>query len=228
VAAIVWKQLRESLPIALGGLAAIFGVALFIDISNGSMQHFAHTYAEVTITLGCCITLVVGIGTVLPDVSPQLSTFWRSRPINANLWYWVKFATGLAILAAVLVAPFVLISSVGRHSLSEVLQGTALVVAFCFAIYSAAVLMTLIVRHAVYAAILSIGLLTLYVGLAWVAWMTPRWIGWVEMPDYDASMTNGPAGWSVVLVIAVVMCFVVNSLFGWLAMRNDWGVRNRF
>lgn len=227
VTAIVWKQLRESLPMAVGGLAAIVGVALFINFSNGPLQPFADTYAEVTMTLGFCIALVVGIGTVLPEVSPQLNTFWRSRPINASLWYWVKFATGLAILTATIIAPFVLITSVGSHS-HRMLQGAAVVVAVCFAIYSAAMLMTLIVRHAVYAAILSLGLLTLYVGLAWVAWMTPRWLGWVNVPDYEERLSNGSVGWSVVLMIAVVACFVISALLGWLAMRNDWGVKSRF
>jgi hypothetical protein len=59
--------------------------------------------------------------------------------------------------------------------------------------------------------------------------MTPRWIGWADMPDYDPTLSNESAEWSVVLlVIAVVVCFVVNSLLGWLAMRNDWGVKSRF
>jgi hypothetical protein len=89
--------------------------------------------------------------------------------------------------------------------------------------------MTLIVRHAVYAAILSIGLLTLYAGLAWALWMTPIWIGWADMPDYDATLSSKSDEWSVVLLVTtVVVCFVVNSLLGWLAMRNDWGVRSRF
>ncbi len=44
-----------------------------------------------TSTIGLLVALVVGIGMILTDVSPPLNTFWRSRPINPDLWFWTKF-----------------------------------------------------------------------------------------------------------------------------------------
>jgi len=39
----------------------------------------------------------------------KLGNFWRSRPINPDLWFWAKYATGLLILLGVLYLPVALL-----------------------------------------------------------------------------------------------------------------------
>ena len=54
--------------------------------------------------------IVVGSGLYSADLSAGLGAFWRSRPISPNLWFWTKFAVGLAAVVGVLDGATILIS----------------------------------------------------------------------------------------------------------------------
>ena len=230
IAAIAWKQVRESGPIVLTGLAGIVVVVAVFIAGNalaitGTHVLFGWVYARVAIVFGFFVALVVGIGVCLYDVGPRLNTFWRSRPIHPDLWFWCKYATGLAVLLAVIYVPILLIAALGDTSVDD---GTNYPEAINIplgqiAVFAAAVAMTCLVRHAVYAAILSIPMVYLGIMLVWMTIVMARLIGWVERPIgglWELSDMQVAAGF--------VMSFVISTLVAWLAVRYDWGYKSRY
>ena len=176
--------------------------------------------------VGLLVSLVIGIGTFLTDVSPPLNTFWRSRPINPNGWFWIKILTNLAILEIPVVGVFVCVSAIvlaiggvpNRNEIDVVVVTLLTPIWVC----SAAVLMTCLVRHAIYAAIL--GLATMYAGfliLLGIFWSTQAALGRVDWHDSIDLTNRESAG-----IIAVLI--VVYTLLAWLAVRNDWGRKSRY
>jgi hypothetical protein len=225
--AVIWKQFRESAPIAAVGLAAIVGTATFMYAANAGFSRFADVYTEVSISLGCCVALVAGIGVALQDVRPQLNAFWRSRPIDGNLWFWTKFFTGLGVVAIAIYTPLIWL---GFKMLANQRDAGALlfIATLHVSTYAAAVAMTCLVRHAVYAAILSLGALMACIVAVWLVWMIPTWIGGFSLPD-DSSINLLDATLKMHMVVTgTVLCLVLSTITAWLAMRNDWGLKSRF
>jgi hypothetical protein len=221
-AAIAWKQLRESVDIAIAGLLGIFGFCAFtyatstnFDFEGGRIYQ---TYAAVAISLGFGIALVAGIGVSLHDSEPRLNTFWRSRPINPDAWFWIKFLTGLTIVLAAIYVPMWLMG--GSMDRDAMLSIPALHVGM----FAAAVATTCIVRHAIYAAILSLGVLTASIAATWLAWDIAKRVGLAELDTAIYSPFEKP---EVVLASAAI-CFIGSTIVAWLAMRNDWGLKSRY
>jgi hypothetical protein len=220
--ALVWKQLRESVPIVLAGLAVIVGTALVGYAMNTSeMTTFAEAYFQMTIVLGCVVALVAGIGVALQDVGPQLSTFWRSRPINPSLWFVAKCVTGLGVVLMAIYLPLFIIYVV--RDVSPDWELLSVVPLLHTAVYAAAVSLTCIVRHAVYAAVLSIGLVVAMSATGALSWRLAKWAGWVSESyrSYEAVALFS-------IVAAFVFCILTCTILGWLAMKNDWGWKARY
>lgn len=230
LAAVVWKQFRESIPIALAGLAAIVGTTIVMyaaERSSHPTTRFAEMYFTVSISLGFCIALVAGIGVALQDMGPQLSTFWRSRPIDGSLWFWTKFVTGLLIVVAVIYVPQLLLTGRSNYEHPEYTEVILVVATLHIATYAVAVAMTCLIRHAVYAAILSMGALIASVAVAWLAWTMPIKLGLMEAPGKDSLFFPKSMELPAMLT-GLVACFVVSAVIGWLAVRNDWGWKSRY
>jgi hypothetical protein len=244
--AIAWKQFRESGPLALVGLAGIVVVVaafLFGDFEP-SVSQFGEVYARVSVSMGLGIAIIIGIGVFLYDVGPGLNTFWRSRPINPNQWFWTKFFSGLAIVLAAIYGPIVLavlpkiVQAVAYMaekpesreriigSLSDSEMGFLLMFPLItIAIFAAAAAMTCLVRNAVYAAILSIGIV--FLGVATVAFALGlarlvRGDGWPEYTSDLFEMTE------LQFAAAFFFSFLTSTLLAWLAVRNDWGQKSRY
>lgn len=226
--AIAWKQFRDSVPIAAVGLVAIIAIALGISIADGRTQSFAHVYSRISIPIGFFVALVIGIGVVLPDITPQANAFWRSRPIDPNLWFWTKFATGLLVLTAIIGVPFLLVTGLGTELPYENALGPFLIVTVVYlAVYAAAVAMTCLVRHAVYAAILGMGSIMMFIVVAWCIRMIPVWFGITGgAKKVDIVFAEDPE--VSVAVIGIVACFVINTFLAWQATQRDWGLKSRF
>ena len=45
------------------------------------------------VSLGFGVALIVGIGVCLNDVGSSCNTFWRSQPINPDLWFWSEVSS---------------------------------------------------------------------------------------------------------------------------------------
>jgi hypothetical protein len=225
VAAIAWKQLRESGPIALLGLASIVGMSVLIAIL--ASQKSPDTSGSIVITatiIGFAIAMVMGIGVPHTDTAPTANSFWRSRPINPDLWFWTKLTTALAVLIGVLVLPMLLLESqvTGREigALFSEMRATALV---HVGIFFAALMMSCLVRHAVYAAILSIPVLYLGLMSVWLANRVRRRLGWTDaVAEHVHDLTENQV--AVAMAINIVAC----TLMAWLATRYDWGRKSRY
>jgi hypothetical protein len=154
LAAIAWKQLRESGPIALAGLAGIVGIAaLFVAIEPREVvakEDLIELIALITMTFGFAIAMVIGVGVSHSDMTPKVNAFWRSRPINPDLWFWTKALTALAVLVVVLYVPFMALVSQSNRIGVNTLDGR-IVVLVHLAVFAAAMAMSCLVRHAVYA-----------------------------------------------------------------------------
>lgn len=110
-AALVWINLRQSLPIALCGLiiAALFTL---VELSqcNDPRDGFRNQLPGFTWAVATLWATVVGVGIFAAELRPGLSGFWRSRPIGARSWFWCKFFTGLAATLLVLDGVTILVS----------------------------------------------------------------------------------------------------------------------
>lgn len=228
--AIAWKQFRESVPLVFVGLAGVIGVTTLILMNDPYVYFFqydrlAEMVAGVLVVVSFFVAIVVGIGVCLNDASPGLNTFWRSRPINPDVWFWTKFGTGIAVLLATMYGPLLAIVLTLHRDPSRFLLDSESVlhaVSPCL-VFAAAVMTTCLVRHAIYAAILSfavmyLGLLT-GVGIWFVAellHMVPLGTGrWWE--PTEAQVAFGMA-----------LTLIANTLIAWLAVRYDWGRKSRY
>ncbi|MCI0492857.1 MAG: hypothetical protein L0Z07_07965 [Planctomycetes bacterium] len=230
LAAISWKQFRESGPIALGGLASIVGVVVWRIVGNpGIVFELRDNYAGVPILLGYMIALVVGIGVFLYDVGPGLNTFWRSRPINPNVWFWTKFLSGLAIVMATIYVPILIIAllrGINRPFRDLDASFVAMHMALHIAIFAAAVMTTCLVRHAVYAAILSVAIVYLgYVATA-MALALNRVLHGDAGLEYFSSVYDKIT--PLQFAAGLLGSFVISTLIAWLAVRYDWGRKSRY
>ena len=218
--AIAWKQLRESGPIVLAGLIGILAV-FFLSFVGNTQPRLAEDYAFASIMGGMLMALIVGVGVQFYDIVPQLNTFWRSRPINTDLWFWTKFLSGLAILLAAIYGPLIAFSMLGDDSgLAHATHPDMIAMsALLIALFASAVAMTSLVRHAVYAAILSIA--AMYFGII-IVWLAGRFGLYEGGAIHIYEMTEHQ------VAFAMVINFVICTLVSWFAVRCDWGYKSKY
>ena len=80
--AVAWKQLRESGPVVLAGITGILAVITAVAVVSWRQIEPGDAVGQI-LSLSACVglfvSLVIGVGTFLSDVSPPLNTFWRSH-----------------------------------------------------------------------------------------------------------------------------------------------------
>lgn len=109
-AALVWINLRQSIPLAVAGLVLaimLTGIELFGE-SNG--EAFRSTLPSNAWFVGVIWAIVVGTGIFASELRDGLRDFWQSRPISLSAWYWVKFFVGMTAILLVLDATTILAS----------------------------------------------------------------------------------------------------------------------
>jgi hypothetical protein len=227
IATIAWKQARESAPVVIVGLGAALLIAILIVAVNlhefsipvGALAEFSAAMVGV---FSIFITLVVGVGVSYTDSSARLESFWQSRPINADAWFWTKIWTGFAVLVVCLLVPAYSFAGLahlaGTSKLWEEFWGLAVFsyIGINVALYFAAVAMTRLVRHPIYGAILAIAVLLIGPLIFTVAMFTfDRTFGYV--PDMAESQA-GPIASGTVAIATIVA-----TMLSWLATRNNWG-----
>ena len=114
--AILWKQFRETAPLAMIGAGGILCISLLVNtlLYRESPERMLGEFtAQLAITVwtiaGILISMVAGIGLFMDDLRPELNYFWRSRPINVDQWFFVRFFASLVGTIAALALPTALI-----------------------------------------------------------------------------------------------------------------------
>jgi ABC-type transport system involved in multi-copper enzyme maturation permease subunit len=108
VAALVWLDLRQAVPMCLAGivLACLMTAVSLISESGVDARRLpdqiAGQLAAGTWVVGLLWGAVVGAGVFAGELAPRLEQFWRSRPISPSTWFWVKYLAGLAAVLGVL------------------------------------------------------------------------------------------------------------------------------
>ncbi|MBX3434403.1 MAG: hypothetical protein KF847_13865 [Pirellulales bacterium] len=232
-AALLWKQFRESGPLAMlggGGLAmACIAVSIGARLRWVDMHQERAGLLELTLLqiagviwamVGYAIALVAGISVFMDDLRPELQGFWRSRPIPIGQWFSVKLLAGLgvtvgfllaglaaSVLAAEALTPGMVLAEIGRD---EVLWATAVMGVHVF-VYLAATALMAYLRHPVYAGVLAAP--SPYVaGLLWIGFLRL-----VHMP----LPPEGTAGYFAFGLCGATITSLITA--AWLAVKHDWG-----
>ncbi|HEV8066818.1 MAG TPA: hypothetical protein VGP76_03710 [Planctomycetaceae bacterium] len=108
--ALTWLDLRQSVPIALAGIAlavlmtlaeiVIKPVAPYERVSQIGEVTFARLPGTISVVALLWSGIVASVA-FSSELQTGLGHFWRSRPIPVASWFWIKFVVGL--LAVVLV-----------------------------------------------------------------------------------------------------------------------------
>ncbi|QDT41536.1 hypothetical protein Pan241w_15990 [Gimesia alba] len=115
VSALVWINLRQSVPLAVAGLLLAGVLATANVLSTGHTEGRAMQLTAYSLPSGMWITgllwaTVVGTGVFAGELSNGLAHFWMSRPIQINRWFWLKYLVGLCAVLLVLDGTTILLS----------------------------------------------------------------------------------------------------------------------
>ena len=172
--ALVWLELRQSIPLACYGLlfASLMTIAdqiLEPGVGNDFATTFRSELPHSVFFVGMLWAVVVGSSLFSSDLASKLGAFRRSRPISHAMWFWNKFFAGLIAVLLVLDGVTILVSwSAPRTGMSN---GMSYAYIACFPIihalmYSLAVLGMCLFRQPLVggiAAILSYAIATMAV-----------------------------------------------------------------
>lgn len=215
--ALVWKQTRESAPLALlgSGVIALAAVASATVRNAEFAGDLAYEIIILWLLVGAFVAVVAGVGAFMDDLRPGLHTFWRSRPIHVNQWFAVKSVLTMILTVAILAIPPVLLVAFCRDWLGnerEDLIRTMLPMGLMFqaGLFAAAAAVMTLVRQAIYSAILAIALAVAY--LFAVIWIIER-----TVPQWD------PHTYPVFTAFLFATPTAAALFVAWLAVRKNWG-----
>ncbi|TWU28779.1 hypothetical protein [Novipirellula artificiosorum] len=162
--ALIWLELRQSVPLALFGLVfailvTVAGVFMESRHHQGFGTSFRMELPHSVFFIGMLWAVVVGSGLYSRDLDLKLGNFWRSRPISPAMWFWCKFIVGLVVVLVVLDGTTILVSwTAPRESMTS---GMSWAYVGCFPLihalmYSLAVLGTCAFRRPVIGGIVAV------------------------------------------------------------------------
>ncbi|MCA9238183.1 MAG: hypothetical protein KDA44_22075 [Planctomycetales bacterium] len=227
VASLLWKQFRESAPMAILGAALIVGI--FVVVALAAMRDAAglgllrrEEFEVLALALwayvGAGIALVAGVGVLMDDLKPELQTFWRSRPIAVGKWFSVKYAGGLVVtMIALLVGLIVTWSASWLFAEGGVAVSAepdlpiiiCMILALQAAVYTAAVAAMAWLRHPIYA-----GILALASPMVFVLVISPV--------ANRLSSADRPLP-EILLGLAIAACIAALIAAAWYAVKHDRG-----
>ncbi len=230
LAAIAWKQFRESAPLAVLGAACIAAIAILIYWSSfsvareevGELTPFEifHGMTVAWMMVGLMVTTVAGVGVFMDDLKPGLYAFWRSRPINVDRWFAVKFLAGLLVTIVTLAIPLLLVGGYlliarGTSEISDTISFRESVLVFAlgmfvqFGLYSASVAAITLLRRPIHAALASIAVACVATAAAVIA---------ADFVDYRIGVEH-----EVLAIMFAAMLTLAAIVLAWLAVRKNWG-----
>ena len=208
--AIVWKQICETGPLALFGLAG--AIALSVGgywIDSVQQSSFPEVFVAVTASLSFLVVMVAGIGLLIDELKPGVNDFWRSRPLDLRLWFFTKYFTGMIVLIACLGVPVLLTGFTSFWRWDDLLNESVLAICLTLfsmyvAVFSLTMLFQCLLRQPIYAAVLALG--TLFLGFWGVSYLDRY---------YDIH-------WAIALTV-IVLFWVGIVVLTWKAVRYNWG-----
>jgi ABC-type transport system involved in multi-copper enzyme maturation permease subunit len=227
--AIIWKQVRESGPIAIAGIAVCAGVTLMaviislLDRHQSIPETVGGAYPFMAVFFGTIVSLVAGIGICFGDMTPKVNEFWRSRPIQPDQWFWIKFVTGFLVVLASIYVPIGILAAI-QIPVSQGWEGADaayLPPMVQLAVFAAAVATTCLVRQAVYAYILSIAVVYLGTLSGMAIYLLPAWLR-----SENVNLFRDPSPLQTAFGLAT--SFAISTFLAWLAVRYDWGKKSRY
>ena len=215
--AIIWKQVHETGPLSLMAAAAVLVMAVLIFWLNPSIhvqESRGEVLANLTFGVGFLVTVVAGQGVFLEDLKPKVGLFWRSRPVNTTLWFFVKYFTGLTVLVVTFGALLLVALAFDENQwllapdhLGEQLAGMALGALFFVLIYTLSMASYCLGRQPIISVVAALG----------IVFCGGQLFG-VVYENFDPHWSVGLA----TLLVAQIAATVV----AWLAVRNNWGWHN--
>lgn len=173
--ALLWLQIRQSLPVCVVGLCVVPAIVL---MSGGySPDSFDGMYP----IIGCALALLIGVGTFVSELQPDLYSFWRSRPIAPGSWFWFKFIGGAIALVGLFDFPCMLLTWSGVVRTSSPGFAAVFPMLLHLLCYSIAVFMACVVRHSTYATVLAVGALMLILVPEMADFGVPRFLSFFAM-----------------------------------------------
>lgn len=227
VRALLWMQLRESVPLAVSGVAI---VVMLVYIEGGSLKFVS--FRIFGNFVGGVLALTIGIGAFVHPLQPDIHTFWRSRPISPRQWFWMKASAGALVIVCCFNLPLFALqqsctvpsySSAALWGYSQFLVDAAFAILLNLFIYSVAVLASCGIRHPVYSVILGIAGIMLVMLPPQTIANFPESISFAAQWDLATRTTIGSNSWSFLLLGALMMApLIAGSMFlaAWLVRRD--------
>lgn len=203
--AIVWKQFRESGPLALFaviGILAVIGYIYFFEGQDLSIADLSGALGVTTLIVAGFVTLAAGIGVLIEDYSPGVNNFWRSRPINPHVWFATKYFSGLLVLL-VAFGPLVLLARWLGNWGWGTFQDVSFAIILFLMIYTLSLAAYALVRQPIYAAVLTVAGY-LFFGFGFSMYQNKGWL------------------WAVGLATCLIIQ-ILATLLAWQAVIRDWG-----
>jgi hypothetical protein len=105
--ALIWLELRQSVPLVVCGLlfallVALASVTFEPQPRHSTSENLRAELPHAVAFVGVLWAAVVGSGLYASELGSGLGAFWRSRPISPGMWFWSKFLIGLVAILVVL------------------------------------------------------------------------------------------------------------------------------
>jgi hypothetical protein len=237
--ALWWMQWQQAWPLGLAGLGTVLGFAVVgLAVTPSGPVHddvlmFRRLLFLSSIGIGAVWAIVVAAPMFSAELEPRLLAFWRSRPIDPGAWFRIKYLTGALTLLLLIDLPAAWLGQAPEASTVEsVVAYLACVPALHLAAYSLTVLIACLVRHTIYAGILSIGAVLFLVVLPLVAPRSQFLValnfekilhglpGSIETGRFDAWLLN----LAIYLAFTLSMAVTATLAARW-AVEKDFAVR---
>lgn len=177
--ALLWLQLRQSIPICVVGLCVVLAIAvLSAGLAPGPASGLFDTMFP---TVGCVLALLIGVGSFVSELQPDLHTFWRSRPISPSHWFWFKYTGGALALVGLFDLPCVLLTWSGIAQTSSPGFAAVFPVLLHLLCYSFAVFAACSVRHSSYSTALAVCALSVILVPELADFRVPRFLSFFAM-----------------------------------------------
>ena len=131
--------------------------------------------------LGCVLALLIGVGSCVSELQPDLHTFWRSRPISPGSWFWFKYIGGAIALIGLFDVPCMLLTWSGTVRAASPGFAAVFPMLLHLLCYSLAVFAACSVRHSSYSTVLAVGALLVIIVPELADFRVPRFLSFFAL-----------------------------------------------